>query len=182
VASSPPAHYERILILSFFVLHLTESYFGRKYAAVALAAIVASYAVLIAVAIERGAELSWPEQLWSMGLFATAATVFIMQYGRHHQRLERIVELFHSAEVGDFTKSYDVDADRSPDAITRVGRAYNRVRIQLASMVLTDPLTGCLNRRGLNQAIAREIARSSRAGSELGVLAIDLDHFKAIND
>src|SRR5262249_6136679 len=92
------------------------------------------------------------------------------------------VALFESAQEGDFADAYNADADTSPDAITRVGRAYNEVRLQLASMVLTDPLTGCLNRRGLDQAIAREIARSGRSGSELSVLAIDLDHFKAIND
>jgi diguanylate cyclase (GGDEF)-like protein len=182
VFSSTPAYYERILILSFFVLHLTESYFGRKYATVALVAVVGGYAALVGLSIARGAALSWPEELWSMGLFTVAAGVFILHYGSHHQRLERIVELFHSAEVGDFTKSYDVDADRSPDAITRVGRAYNRVRIQLASMVLTDPLTGCLNRRGLGQALSREIARSTRAGSEMSLLAVDLDHFKSVND
>jgi diguanylate cyclase len=49
-------------------------------------------------------------------------------------------------------------------------------------MVLTDPLTGCLNRRGLDQALAREIARASRSGSNLSLLALDLDHFKEIND
>ncbi|MGH9886818.1 MAG: signal peptidase II, partial [bacterium] len=177
-ASSTPSYYERILILSFFVLHLTESHFGRKHAAGALAAILAGYTALVAWSISRGAPLSWPEQLWSMALFATAGGAFILQYGSHRRRLDRIVDLIHSAEVGDFTKAYDADADRSPDAITRVGRAYNRVRLQLASMVLTDPLTGCLNRRGLSQVIAREIARQSRSGGELSLLAIDLDHFK----
>src|SRR5205823_14148923 len=77
---------------------------------------------------------------------------------------------------------YDDAADRTPDAITRVGRAYNRVRLQLASMVFTDPLTGCYNRRGFDQALAREIARAARAGSDLSLLAIDLDHFKHVND
>jgi diguanylate cyclase (GGDEF)-like protein len=56
------------------------------------------------------------------------------------------------------------------------------VRAQLQSMILTDPLTGCLNRRGFDQALGREIARSTRSGSELGLLAIDLDHFKLVND
>ena len=125
---------------------------------------------------------AWAEQLWSLGLFAIAGIVFIMQYGSFRLRLERIVALFESAQEGDFGAAYNADADTSPDAITRVGRAYNQVRLQLASMVLTDPLTGCFNRRGLDQAIAREIARSRRSGSELSVLAIDLDHFKAIND
>jgi diguanylate cyclase (GGDEF)-like protein len=49
-------------------------------------------------------------------------------------------------------------------------------------MVLTDPLTGCLNRRGFDQALAREVARSERAGSEMALLALDLDHFKDVND
>src|SRR5207237_1377688 len=40
LASSPPEYYDRILILSFFVLHLTESYFGREHAALALLAVI----------------------------------------------------------------------------------------------------------------------------------------------
>jgi diguanylate cyclase (GGDEF)-like protein len=49
-------------------------------------------------------------------------------------------------------------------------------------MVLTDPLTGCLNRRGLDQTLAREVARAARTGSEIALLALDLDHFKQVND
>jgi diguanylate cyclase (GGDEF)-like protein len=182
IASATPDYYYRILILAFFVLHLTESYFGRRHAAIALAAVSAGYVGLTYAANARGAGLAWAEQLWSLGLFAIAGIVFIMQYGSFRLRLERIVALFESAQEGDFGDAYNADADTSPDAITRVGRAYNQVRLQLASMVLTDPLTGCLNRRGLDHALAREIARSTRAGSELSLLAIDLDHFKAIND
>jgi diguanylate cyclase (GGDEF)-like protein len=182
VASTTPAYYYRILILAFFVLHLTESYFGRRHAAFALAAVSFGYVGLTLEANRFGAQLAWAEQLWSLGLFAIAGIVFIMQYGSFRLRLERIVALFESAQEGDFGAAYNADADTSPDAITRVGRAYNQVRLQLASMVLTDPLTGCLNRRGVDQAIAREIARSGRSGSELSLLAIDLDHFKSIND
>jgi diguanylate cyclase (GGDEF)-like protein len=182
LASSSANHYDRILILSFFVLHLTESYFGRKHAALALAAVVLSYLGVTALVVRHGASIAWPDALWSVGLFTIAGVVFIIQYGSFQRRLENIVALFESAEEGDFSKAYDQAADKTPDAITRVGRAYNRVRLQLASMVLTDPLTGCLNRRGLDQAMAREIARSTRAGSELSLLALDLDHFKLIND
>lgn len=182
IASSPAAHYDRILILSFFVLHLTESHFGRKHSTFALLAVVAGYIATVAISIRQGHLLSWPQELWSLGLFTIAAVGFIVQYGSFRHRLEHIVELFERAEEGDFGKAYDVKADLSPDAITRVGRAYNRVRFQLASMVLTDPLTGCLNRRGLDLALTREIARAARAGSGLSLLALDLDHFKSIND
>jgi diguanylate cyclase (GGDEF)-like protein len=182
IASSSVGHYDRILILSFFVLHLTESYFGRAHATLALGAVIACYLATIATVMRHGAALAWGDEIWSVALFAIAAVVFILQYGSFQRRLGRIIDLFEAAEEGDFTESYDVNADTTPDAITSVGRAYNRVRVQLASMVLTDPLTGCLNRRGLDQALAREVARSRRAGSELSVLALDLDHFKNVND
>lgn len=182
LVSSQAVHYDRILLLSFFILHFTESYFGRKHAAFALLAIVVGYLGVSAAAIDRGAAISWADAAWSVALFSIAALVFIAQYGSFQRRLERIVELFEGAEEGDFNESYDLSADKRPDAITRVGRAYNRVRIQLASMVLNDPLTGCLNRRGLDQSLAREMARSARAGSDLSLLAVDVDHFKNVND
>jgi diguanylate cyclase (GGDEF)-like protein len=182
IASSPAGYYGRILILSFFVLHLTESHFGRKHATVALAAVVTGYLATTGVMIREHPNVRWVDELWSVGLFTIAAVAFILQYGSFRSRLEHIVELFEDAEEGDFTKEYDLKADRNPDAVTRVGRAYNRVRLQLASMVLTDPLTGCLNRRGLDQAMAREVARAARSGSDISLLAVDLDHFKDIND
>jgi diguanylate cyclase len=46
-----------------------------------------------------------------------------------------------------------------------------------------DPLTGCYNRRVLqNGALETELARSRRHGTALSVILCDLDHFKRIND
>ena len=45
-----------------------------------------------------------------------------------------------------------------------------------------DPLTGLLNRRGLERALQLEEDRLRRYGSRFAVLAADVDHFKAIND
>jgi diguanylate cyclase (GGDEF)-like protein len=182
IACSPVASYDRVLILSFFELHLTESYFGRTHATIALLVVIAGYLALLWRASAQGAPVVSAEELWSVALFATAALMFIAQYGSFQRRLEHVVELFEWAEDGDFTRVYDVREEKHPGAITRVGRAYNRVRVQLASMVLIDPLTGCLNRRGLDLTLAREMARASRAGSTLSLLALDLDHFKNVND
>jgi diguanylate cyclase (GGDEF)-like protein len=46
----------------------------------------------------------------------------------------------------------------------------------------SDALTGCLNRRSLMRLAGQELARSERTGMPLTVVAIDLDHFKAVND
>ena len=47
---------------------------------------------------------------------------------------------------------------------------------------LTDPLTGCLNRRGWERALEAEHTRCVRHGLGAVVAAIDLDQFKSIND
>ena len=182
LATSPPSSYDRILILSFFVLHLTESFFGRTHATLALLTVIAGYLGVTWYASRRGSAIVGPEELWTIALFATAALMFIGQYGSFQRRLEHVVELFKWAEEGDFTRVYDVRAEKQPGAITRMGRAYNRVRVQLASMVLTDPLTSCLNRRGLDQTLAREMARAARAGSTVSLVALDIDHFKTVDD
>jgi diguanylate cyclase (GGDEF)-like protein/PAS domain S-box-containing protein len=46
----------------------------------------------------------------------------------------------------------------------------------------TDPLTGALNRRGLSAAAEHELKRAKRTGEPVAVIALDLDHFKRVND
>lgn len=45
-----------------------------------------------------------------------------------------------------------------------------------------DDLTGLANRRALDRALRREWRRLQRNGSGFGILAMDLDHFKDVND
>lgn len=46
----------------------------------------------------------------------------------------------------------------------------------------SDPLTGLLNRRGLEGQFAFAIALARRSGRPLSLLAVDVDHFKRVND
>jgi diguanylate cyclase (GGDEF)-like protein len=45
-----------------------------------------------------------------------------------------------------------------------------------------DTLTGLLNRGSLYDQLGDEIVKAKRSGTSVGVLYLDLDHFKAIND
>jgi diguanylate cyclase (GGDEF)-like protein/putative nucleotidyltransferase with HDIG domain len=47
---------------------------------------------------------------------------------------------------------------------------------------LTDPLTSLPNRRSMFAHLSRELARAERLKSELGLIVMDIDEFKAIND
>jgi two-component system, cell cycle response regulator len=45
-----------------------------------------------------------------------------------------------------------------------------------------DPLTGLWNRRAILEILQRELDRSRREAAPLGLIMLDLDHFKEIND
>ena len=53
---------------------------------------------------------------------------------------------------------------------------------RMKRLAVTDGLTGLLNRRGVEEAGAREVGRAHRYGGSLGVAVLDIDHFKSIND
>lgn len=53
---------------------------------------------------------------------------------------------------------------------------------EITRLSLTDELTGCGNRRMLSQEMEREIRRAERYGRHLGLLMLDIDHFKRVND
>jgi diguanylate cyclase (GGDEF)-like protein len=55
-------------------------------------------------------------------------------------------------------------------------------RRRLAQIARTDALTGCLNRRGFRERMEVELAAARADGQGFGVLVIDLDGFKTIND
>jgi diguanylate cyclase (GGDEF)-like protein/PAS domain S-box-containing protein len=57
-----------------------------------------------------------------------------------------------------------------------------RLREALRTQSVRDALTGLYNRRYLEEVLDREVRRAARAAQSLGILMIDLDHFKNFND
>jgi len=53
---------------------------------------------------------------------------------------------------------------------------------RLRNLAFRDGLTGLSNRRALEERLDLELARARRSGKRLGLLFIDLDRFKAVND
>ncbi|MBN8443199.1 MAG: diguanylate cyclase [Thauera sp.] len=57
-----------------------------------------------------------------------------------------------------------------------------RLRESLHSLSIRDPLTGLYNRRFMEEALAREISRMTRARKPLALAMLDIDNFKHFND
>ena len=60
--------------------------------------------------------------------------------------------------------------------------ALEQANKKLENLSLTDGLTGIRNRRYLDKSLSSEFSRAHREKKPLGVLLIDIDHFKRFND
>jgi diguanylate cyclase (GGDEF)-like protein/PAS domain S-box-containing protein len=81
----------------------------------------------------------------------------------------------------------DLDASEIGFKTTFAGQiglsiANIRLREALRAQSVRDGLTGLYNRRYLEELLAREVRRAARAAQSLGVIMLDLDHFKSFND
>lgn len=56
------------------------------------------------------------------------------------------------------------------------------LQARLQDQAIRDSLTGLFNRRYLEETLQREIAQAFRSDQALGIVMIDVDHFKDIND
>ncbi|MEA2445282.1 MAG: hypothetical protein QOJ12_2574 [Thermoleophilales bacterium] len=66
--------------------------------------------------------------------------------------------------------------------VLRLVGALNRQAAELERVASTDSLTGLANRRVWEDALPRELARSTRSGAPVAIALLDLDDFKAHND
>ncbi|AOK15086.1 diguanylate cyclase [Burkholderia cepacia] len=115
--------------------------------------------------------------MWWLAHAIFAAGFFLLSFG--------VVQAFQTTRS--FSKIYS-QAElfaRLRDAMARTERALQalqRTNEKLEHLAATDPLTGATNRRHFLDRVETEIALAKRNGAPFSLLALDLDHFKAIND
>jgi len=121
----------------------------------------------------------------------------------YHDKIERCADMISKAnditdlsdvldEVMRETRVIQLNAQRSRDELnqmrTKVSETEQevlRLQDELANaslMVRHDPLTGALNRKGMDDALETEVARARRHGSKLCLALLDIDNFKKLND
>lgn len=74
------------------------------------------------------------------------------------------------------------EAERAREDLATEVSARRMVEGELRRIAVTDGLTGVLNRRGFDEIARTMTATARRYGHPLSVIAIDIDHFKRVND
>jgi len=123
--------------------------------------------------------------------------------GEYHDRLqdysERISRAEDINELGAVIDSLNADMGSMRETMRRthtdlvearsqVEEADRRIQVlereleESSAMIRQDQLTGALNRRGMEEAFERELARVARLSTPMAVALLDIDHFKRLND
>ena len=71
---------------------------------------------------------------------------------------------------------------RDSDQRRRFEESLDKANVELKTLASTDALTGLANRRQFDATLHKEWYRALRDATPLGLLMIDLDRFKALND
>ena len=123
--------------------------------------------------------------------------------GDYHARIEesagRIAAARDISELTDViadvmreTRAVQESTQRSRGEIEELRHQANHANAEIArlqaeleqtsELIRHDPLTGVLNRKGLDEALSRETAFAQRRGTPLCLGLLDVDNFKLIND
>ena len=179
---TPPDFYARGLLLVLLALQFARMFPGLTASLTVVGATSVAYPAILYLGSHHGYPVSWGEHAWTFALFLLVALNGFMLQASIHRRLTKLVDLFSRAQRGDLSRTFIDEPDQEPDGITLLGQSYNHLRSELATMVLTDTLTSCLNRRGFERSLNDAIRAGLARRRELSLLAIDVDHFKSIND
>ena len=123
--------------------------------------------------------------------------------GEFHDRIGVCAEKVSKAkDIGDLsdvldvvmqeTRAVQLAAQRSRDELNEMRDRMREVEQEVArlqeelaqtsEMVRIDPLTGVLNRKGMDEALEREVARARRRRTPTCLAMLDIDNFKKLND
>ncbi len=122
----------------------------------------------------------WPA-LWMAHFYGRNGTIFIVAWiGLVHG----IALTTMTGPMGNLDRWIDVTGSVLVVAAVVYALTARREEMvqRLTSEARLDPLTGLLNRRGFQERMDLELARSRREDTPLSAIAIDIDHFKLVND
>ena len=119
------------------------------------------------VAVVEGTEME-PESLVSVPLLVE----------------DRVVAVLNVYRIGIGKQFSDAEVAQVERFATMAALAFDsaRQRDTLREQARTDGLTGLLNHRACHERLGEEIARAAALQRPLGLVVLDIDHFKAVND
>jgi diguanylate cyclase len=152
----------------------------------------------------KGRALEAQEQMRQMlALFITRLSEMTESSSAYHGKIEEAAKLLEQAhtleeiapvltDVMRATRGMASDTLNSRDELQAMREKTQQTETEIAklhqeldrvsALARHDPLTGALNRKGLDEALERELSNVRRKDTPLCLALLDIDNFKALND
>jgi diguanylate cyclase (GGDEF)-like protein len=126
------------------------------------------------------------KQKWYLGAYSALFRLIVLrlaeEYSGDARRLVSVIQtvdkILRFDEIFVVDTYYHMTTKRLAESLQELSSAHD----QLMESSRLDPLTQVSNRRALMERLELEFQRCRRYGHPLGVLFLDVDHFKAVND
>jgi diguanylate cyclase (GGDEF)-like protein len=116
-------------------------------------------------------------------LVMAAATAFDREIGEQQSVEALLVDVNRS--LVEMTQNYDVAVRRLESLLAEkelLSKQLQEANERLSTLAHTDALTGLANKRALEEALLRDLARADRDQTWLTIVLSDIDFFKKVND
>ena len=100
----------------------------------------------------------------------------------HTQTRQIRAQLQESSRLRALAEAANQEKSEAFENLLSVQRDLLAAQEELRFQATHDPLTGLRNRASLLESLHLELERTIRSGAPLGILLLDLDHFKQVND
>ena len=139
----------------------------------------------------QDASLGYERSKWIAGIAGSISLLIMVAGATMFSRtiltsIDKLVEGAEKFAEGDREHTIQV---RVPRELHRVAEEFNKMikviqkaEASLADQARRDKLTGLLNRRSFEEAVAEAFVRLQRLGERVVLIAADIDHFKKVND
>lgn len=116
---------------------------------------------------------------WLAGLMPGARRLVAVQLARGQEQVFLVLELL---APGVRVERRVIGTLEQAAATTALALSRADLLVQARRSASTDGLTGAWNRRTFDAELSRNVASARRDGVALGLIMVDVDHFKQVND
>ncbi len=164
--------------------NIKEVIYKQSHLKAGLAEAKATMKSLLSIFVERLAEVTGHTVDYGEKIERYAARIASTEnIGSLKTLVEELMTDTRGMQV-DMLRSRDdlVSARGQADAAERRVAQLETELAKVSEQIREDHLTGTLNRRGMNEAMQRELSRATRTGRPMCISMLDLDNFKKLND
>jgi diguanylate cyclase (GGDEF)-like protein len=114
----------------------------------------------------------------------------LAHFRQYHTMKEKIYNLDNMQQVANLTAVHQLETAMKDAEILRLKNTFlvqeieveKRRHAELEHFATTDSLTGLINRRHFLTLATFEFSKARTEGTSLGMIMVDIDHFKTVND